>query len=229
MKILIVDDHPLIREALGSVLATLDNEIEVIEVGDVSAALTLAGQYGDLGLILLDIYMPGMSGLDALDSFRTQFPEIPVVVMSGSENRADVMRAIDGGAMGFLPKSQPSRMMVNALRLVLAGGVYLPVEMLGMPAAAAPPSAQSPVTIKTPSDIGLTGRQSDVLALLVQGKPNKIICRELGLAEGTVKIHVTAILKALGVNNRTQAVIAVSRLGMKLGNLGAKPSPPPAS
>ena len=99
MKILIVDDHPLIREALGSVLATLDNEIEVIEVGDVNAALTLAGQYGDLGLILLDIYMPGMSGLDALDSFRTQFPEIPVVVMSGSENRADVMRAIDGGAM----------------------------------------------------------------------------------------------------------------------------------
>jgi len=223
MKILIVDDHPLIREALRSVLGTLDNELQVIEAGDCTEALEAAARNPDLGLILLDIHLPGMSGLDALGSFRAQHPGIPVVVMSGAENRDDVMRAIDGGAMGFLPKSQPSRVMINALRLVLAGGVYLPVEMLGMPATGSTPAVPSATPAKVPADIGLTGRQSEVLALLVQGKPNKIICRELGLAEGTVKIHVTAILKALGVTNRTQAVIAVSKLGMTLGSLGNRP------
>jgi DNA-binding NarL/FixJ family response regulator len=225
VKILIVDDHPLIREALRGVLGTLDSQLEVIEAGDCNEALAAAAAHPDLGLILLDIHLPGMSGLDALGSFRDKFPAIPVVVMSGSENRDDVMRAIDGGAMGFIPKSQPSRVMINALRLVLAGGVYLPVEILGMPATAAA-SAPAAVAPQAPADLGLTGRQSEVLALLVQGKPNKIICRELGLAEGTVKIHVTAILKALGVSNRTQAVIAVSRLGMKLGGIGSKPAAP---
>lgn len=222
MKILIVDDHPLIREALRGVLGTLDDQLEVIEAGDCTEALAAAARHPDLGLILLDIHLPGMSGLDALGSFRGQYPAIPVVVMSGSENRDDVMRAIDGGAMGFIPKSQPSRVMINALRLVLAGGVYLPVEILGMPATA-PAPAPATGAANAPADLGLTGRQSEVLALLVQGKPNKIICRELGLAEGTVKIHVTAILKALGVTNRTQAVIAVSRLGMKLGGIGNRP------
>lgn len=222
MKILIVDDHPLIREAMRSVLGTLDDKLEVVEAGDCADALAAVARHPDLGLILLDIQLPGMSGLDALASFREQYPAIPVVVISASENREDVMRSIDGGAMGFIPKSQASRVMMNALRLVLAGGVYLPVEFLGMPATAAAPTPATGVT-RAPADFGLTGRQSDVLSLLVQGKPNKIICRELGLAEGTVKIHVTAILKALGVTNRTQAVIAVSRLGMKLGGIGVKP------
>jgi DNA-binding NarL/FixJ family response regulator len=223
VKILIVDDHPLIREAMRGLLGTLDDRLEVVEAGDCTDALAAATRHPDLGLILLDIHLPGMSGLDALGSFREQYPAIPVVVMSGSENRDDVMRAIDGGAMGFIPKSQPSRVMINALRLVLAGGVYLPVEILGMPATGAAVSGP-PATgaTRVPADLGLTGRQSEVLALLVQGKPNKIICRELGLAEGTVKIHVTAILKALGVTNRTQAVIAVSRLGMKLGGIGTR-------
>ena len=144
-------------------------------------------------------------------------------MLSGSESRDDVMRAIDGGAMGFIPKSQPSRVMINALRLVLAGGVYLPVEILGLPAASPAASSANAGTVRTPADLGMTGRQSEVLALLIQGKPNKLICRDLGLAEGTVKIHVTAILRALGVANRTQAVIAVSRLGLKLGGIGAMP------
>jgi DNA-binding NarL/FixJ family response regulator len=224
MKILIVDDHELIREAMRQALKQLDANIEVVEAANCADALVLADQHPDLNLILLDIRLPGTSGLDALGKFRERHPAIPVVVLSGSESRDDVMRAIDGGAMGFIPKSQPSRVMINALRLVLAGGVYLPVEILGMPAtgvaATNPPAAGA---TRVPADFGLTGRQSEVLALLVQGKPNKIICRELGLAEGTVKIHVTAILKALGVTNRTQAVIAVSQFGMKLGGIGAKP------
>src|SRR5678815_5395021 len=109
------------------------------------------------------------------------------------------MQAIDGGAMGFIPKSQSSRLMISALRLVLAGGVYLPAEILNQHAAPERTLAHRETrmigTVKTPADLGLTGRQSEVLALMVQGKPNKLICRELGLAEGTVKIHVTAILK----------------------------------
>jgi DNA-binding NarL/FixJ family response regulator len=223
LKILIVDDHELIREAMRQVLKQLDANIEVMEAANCVDALTLADQHPDLDLILLDIQLPGTSGLEALSKFRERHPAIPVVVLSGSESRDDIMRAIDGGAMGFIPKSQPSRVMINALRLVLAGGVYLPVEFLGLPAASPAAPLPNAATVRTPADLGMTGRQSEVLALLVQGKPNKLICRDLGLAEGTVKIHVTAILRALGVANRTQAVIAVSRLGLKLGGIGAVP------
>jgi DNA-binding NarL/FixJ family response regulator len=225
LKILIVDDHELIREAMRQVLKQLDANIEVVEAANCVDALTLADQHPNLDLILLDIQLPGTSGLDALSKFRERHPAIPVVVLSGSESRDDVMRAIDGGAMGFIPKSQPSRVMINALRLVLAGGVYLPVEFLGLPAPA-PAAPANAGAVRTPADLGMTGRQSEVLALLIQGKPNKLICRDLGLAEGTVKIHVTAILRALGVANRTQAVIAVSRLGLKLGGIGAIPPAP---
>lgn len=224
MNILVVDDHPLLREAVREVLKQLDASIEVLEAADCATALAAVERQPELDLILLDIQMPGRSGLDALSDFREKYPAVPVVVLSGSELPGDVMRALDGGAMGFIPKSQPSRVMINALRLVLSGGVYLPPEILnqstfppGMSRLAAP--AEKP---RTSEDIGLTGRQSEVLALLVQGKPNKLICRELGLAEGTVKIHISAILKALGVSNRTQAVIAVGQLGVTLGAMGAK-------
>ncbi len=225
MKILVIDDHPLLREAVREVLKQLDASIEVIEASDCDAAFAAAEREPELDLILLDIQMPGRSGLDALADFREKHPEVPVVVLSGSELPGDVMRALDGGAMGFIPKSQPSRVMINALRLVLAGGVYLPPEILNQSifSAGAPPRVAPAGNSTTSEDIGLTERQGEVLALLVQGKPNKLICRELGLAEGTVKIHISAILKALGVNTRTQAVIAVSQLGLKLGAIGPKP------
>jgi DNA-binding NarL/FixJ family response regulator len=142
-----------------------------------------------------------------------------VVVLSASEQPETVIRAIDGGAMGFIPKTSSSQLLIGALRLVLSGGIYLPQEVLRREQAiapAAPLPAGTPAQLRSPREIGLTDRQSQVLALVVQGKPNKLICRDLDLAEGTVKIHVSAILKALGVTNRTQAVIAVSKLGMKL-------------
>jgi DNA-binding NarL/FixJ family response regulator len=131
-----------------------------------------------------------------------------VVVLSASEQPDIVMRALDAGAMGFIPKTSSNEVLLGTLRLVLSGGVYLPAEVL----------RRSPIQASAASyrDLGLTQRQAQVLALVVQGKPNKIICRELALAEGTVKIHVTAILKALDVTNRTQAVIAVGKLGLKL-------------
>jgi DNA-binding NarL/FixJ family response regulator len=223
VKILIVDDHPLIRQAVRAVLQQLDAKIRVVESASCDEALAAADRESDLGLVLLDIRLPGRSGLDALQSLRESHPALPVVVLSASEDPGDVRRAIDLGAMGYIPKSHSGAIMVNALRLVLSGGVYLPAEMLRN--TVPPAEAQAIATpVTDPAALGLTPRQSDVLGLMVQGKPNKLICRELGLAEGTVKIHVTAILRALGVNNRTQAVIAVSRLGLKLAPLMGKPA-----
>jgi len=217
LKVLLVDDHPLIRQALKVVLTQLDADLEVLEAGNCQDALALAEANDDLELLLLDIHMPGVSGLDCMSSFRTRVPGVPIVVLSASEDPNDITRAIDSGAMGFIPKSQSSQVMIGALRLVLAGGVYLPPEAVRRTSFSdAPAPAAAPAGGIGYRDVGLTERQAQVLALLIQGKPNKLICRELELAEGTVKIHITAILKALKVTNRTQAVIAVSRLGLKL-------------
>jgi DNA-binding NarL/FixJ family response regulator len=217
LKVLVVDDHPLIRQALLVVLTQLDSDLQVLEAGNVPDALALAEANSDLNVVLLDIHLPGLSGLDALQSFRDRMPAVPVVVISASEDPADITRALDSGAMGFIPKSQSSQVMISALRLVLAGGVYLPPEMVRRSThgggAAPQPAAAATTNYR---DVGLTERQAQVLALLIQGMPNKLICRDLDLAEGTVKIHITAILKALKVSNRTQAVIEVSRLGLKL-------------
>ncbi|MHB8534990.1 MAG: response regulator [Sulfuricaulis sp.] len=224
MKILVVDDHPLIRAAVRNVLTQIETDVAVHEAQNCPAALALVDVHPDFSLVLLDLHLPGMGGLDALSILRERYPEIPVVVLSAADDRDSVLQALDRGAMGFIPKSSSNDVMVNALRLVLAGGIYLPPEVLATsPAGTAPaanPSASPaarPAT--TPADLGLTERQAQVLALMVQGKPNKLICRELGLAVSTVKIHITAILKALKVNNRTQAVIAAGRLGLKLDGI----------
>ena len=200
-------------------LQALDQRLELLEAQTGDEALDLARRHQDITLILLDLALPGVDGFETLRRFREEFPGIPVVVVSAFDQPEFVTRAIDTGAMGFIPKTSGTQLLLNALRLVLSGGVYLPAELLrrhdSIPPAA-PQLATSPAQLRDPREIGLTERQSQVLTLLVQGKPNKIICRELNLAEGTVKIHVTAILKALSVTNRTQAVIAVSKLGFKL-------------
>jgi DNA-binding NarL/FixJ family response regulator len=222
LKILVVDDHPLICEALRQVLQALDRQLELLEASTCAEALELTGGNPDISLILLDLALPGVDGFETLRQLRDRFPDIPVVVLSASEQPESVMRAIDGGAMGFIPKTSSSQLLVGALRLVLSGGTYLPPEVLRRHEAIAPTAPQPPGTpaqLREPREIGLTDRQSQVLALVVQGKPNKLISRDLNLAEGTVKIHVTAILKALGVTNRTQAVVAISKLGVKLPTL----------
>jgi DNA-binding NarL/FixJ family response regulator len=209
----------LIREALRQVLQALDTRLDLLEAQGCDEALGLTRRHQDISLILLDLALPGVDGFEALRRFREEFPGIPVVVVSGFDQSELVTRAIDTGAMGFIPKTASTHILLNALRLVLSGGVYLPAELLrrhdSIPPAV-PQLPTSPAQLRDPREIGLTARQSQVLTQLVQGKPNKIICRELNLAEGTVKIHVTAILKALGVTNRTQAVIAVGKLGLKL-------------
>jgi DNA-binding NarL/FixJ family response regulator len=222
MKILVVDDHPLIQEAAHHVLMQLDGATEVIEATTCAEALRQVGLHPDINLILLDLGLPDVSGYEALAKMRDEHPAIPVVVLSANDSKAAVTRALEGGAMGFIPKTASTAVLVNALRLVLAGAVYLPSEVMGRnePATADPNQFASEPSV-SPAELGLTERQTQVLSLLIQGKPNKIIMRELGLAEATVKVHIGAILKALGVDTRTQAVIAVAQRGIKLGRLDA--------
>lgn len=228
MKILVVDDHPLIREALCNMLARLGETIEALEAGHCEEALRLADEHPSLDLILLDLGLPGRGGMEALEVLRKRHPSVPLVVVSANDDRETVIQALDRGAMGFIPKSSSGEVMLNALRLVFSGGVYLPHKVF-MPDHSVAESATQEIYAEraclSVNDLGLTERQLQVLALIVQGKPNKLICRELGLAESTVKIHVTAILKALKVINRTQAVIALGRMGIKLEGIGRALSP----
>ncbi len=212
MRVIIVDDVPLIREALRRVLKTLDRKVELLEAANVEEALALVAAAVRIDLALLDLELAGKHAFDLLQELRERYPAIPVVVISTSDDPEVIMQALDFGAMGFIPKTLPSPVLVAALRLVLSGGVYLPPALMRHPAAPDDDEQRAPMTYR---DYGLTARQSEVLAQLVQGKPNKLICRELNMAEGTVKIHITAIYKALHVASRTQAVMAVSRLGLK--------------
>ena len=216
MKILVVDDHTLIREALRSVLKELKGDATVFEASDSRQAMALIAEHGDdLKLIMLDLNLPDRDGFSVLAEVRERYPAISVVVLSGQQDRSSVVKALDLGALGFIPKSGQREVMVSALQLVFAGGIYIPPEILAR--ADVPSSKPQPLRPRaTPAELGLTGRQLDVLALMMQGKSNKAICRVLDLAEPTVKNHVTAILKALKVTNRTEAVIAVGELGWEL-------------
>jgi DNA-binding NarL/FixJ family response regulator len=220
MKILIVDDHVLICEALRGVLRDLRPEAAVLDSQSCGEALKLIEQHAaEIGLILLDLGLPDRDGFSVLTELRERYPAISIVVLSAHQDRGSVMKALDLGALGFIPKSANREVMVSALQLVFAGGIYIPPEILAHDAPAAPMSAKRPASDRpsvSPSDLGLTGRQLDVLALMMLGKSNKAICRLLDLAEPTVKNHVTGILKALKVTNRTEAVIAVNDLGWEL-------------
>jgi DNA-binding NarL/FixJ family response regulator len=220
VKILVVDDHPLILEALHYVLRQLDGDVQIRDARTAEEGRRLVAENLDAGLLLLDLTLPGADGFSLLEELREAYPTVPVVVLSASDRREDIMRAIDLGAMGYIPKSSSNQVMLQALRLVLSGGVYLPpIALTARDEQTAEASTLAEVASTahtTPRELGLTARQAQVLALILQGKPNKVICRELGLAEGTVKIHVAAILRALNVSTRTQAVIEASRLGLQL-------------
>jgi len=224
MKTLIADDHPLLRQALSQILRALDSQAIQLEAADGGAVRRLIQEHPDLDLLLLDICLPGVRGLDLFHELRRQQPTLPIVAFSGIEDPVTVKAVLAGGAMGFIPKSSPPAVMINALRLVLAGGRYLPPELLAQEevVAAAPVALEGePQKGLTPAKLGLTERQRQVLQCLVQGQSNKEICRVLGLAEATVKIHVSAILKALRVTSRTQAVIRSSQLGLGLQHPGS--------
>lgn len=206
MKILIVDDHALFREGLCHVLNALDENVCIVEAPDYERALQRASENPDLDMVLLDLSLPGKDGFAVLSSFVTQYPALPIVILSASNQRDDIQFAIDGGAVGYIPKDTSSIVMLNALRLVLSGGIYVPPEMMQKNHLNAHIEEEKPE--------GLTPRQQQVLNLLVKGASNKEIAKELELAEATVKMHVTSILNALGVNNRTKAAMAAEKLGL---------------
>lgn len=218
MKALVVDDHVLIREAVRGVLIELMADAAIIDASNSQQAMRRIEENPDLELILLDLKLPDGSGFEVLSSLRARYPAISVVILSASSDRDDIARALELGAVGFIPKSAQREVMLSALKLILSGGVYVPPEILHSQQAPYEPSqtAASERSSRPPSatEIGLTSRQMEVLALMMQGKSNKAICRVLDLAEPTVKNHVTAVLKALKVSNRTEAVIAAGTLGL---------------
>jgi len=213
MQVLLVDDHALVRDALRGVLRELRADAGVVEASTWDQASRQIEQTPDLELILLDLGLPDRDGLEALAELRERLPAVPVVVLSGRQDRESVAKALDLGAVGFIPKSASREVMLSAFNLVFSGGMYIPPEILARPTAApTQPAAESgPPAPRT--ELGLTERQLDVLALLMQGKSNKAICRALDLAEPTVKSHVTAILRVLKATNRTEAVVAARALG----------------
>jgi DNA-binding NarL/FixJ family response regulator len=217
MRLLVVDDHSLIREAVRHVMQALAESVTVLTASDCHEGFAIAERESDLEVLLLDFNLRGLSGVQAITAWRQRHPALPVVVLSSADDRATVLAAMAAGAAGFIPKASSNEVMLSALRLVLAGGKYLPVEALA-PDGSAPVRAADAVSVES---LGLSPRQLEVLELIARGKPNKIICDELGLAERTVKAHVTEVLRALGVSSRTQAALAAARLG-----LGGTPTRP---
>jgi len=205
MHILVVDDHPLVREGLKHLLAGLDNETRVTEASGAESALQALASQADLDLVLLDLNLQGRDGLSLLADFGRNAPDLPVVMLSGEQDPALMRAALDAGAAGFIPKSSLSQVILPALQLVLAGGIYVPPEMLVSQRAAAAPN---------PAEPGLTQRQQQVLQRIAQGSSNKEIAAELQLSEPTVKGHVVAVFRALNVRTRTQAIAAATRLGL---------------
>jgi DNA-binding NarL/FixJ family response regulator len=218
MKVLMVDDHVLIREALRGVLLELKGDVTVLEASGCVPAAKLIAEHPDIELVLLDLNLPDGDGFATLGELRDNHPAISVVVLSGMQDRATVMHALDRGALGFIPKTATRAVMLSALQLVFSGGIYVPPEILARDVTPPlqPDQKRPLIEAGTASDLGLTARQIDVLALMMLGKSNKAICRLLDLAEPTVKNHVTAILKALKVTNRTEAVIAARERGWDL-------------
>jgi DNA-binding NarL/FixJ family response regulator len=220
MDILVVDDHPLYRSGVVYTLQNAGLEVRVVECASLDVAFQRLEAGLQVDLMILDLQMPGYAGLDSVRTVRARYPEVPVLVLSGNEDPAVVRECIDLGAFGFVPKSAPSDQFHAALALVLAGGVYLPPTSLsvGSPGTRAQQDAWKRLGAH------LTERQRQVLLGIVQGKPNKVIARDLGLSDTTVKSHVAHILDALVVSNRTEAVYALARAGLSMRDLQASAS-----
>lgn len=204
MKLIAVDDHPLMQQALAHALPELDTGLEVIGAEDRDETLTALARHPDAALVLLDLTLPGAHGLDLLAQIVRDFPRIPVLVLSATHDRATVNAALAAGARGYVAKTARPHELLGAVRTVIAGGRSVTRDL-----------HRPMVAVEgVPAVLGLTERQAQVLRLLVQGKPNKLICRDLRLSEGTVKVHVSAILKALNVHSRAQAIVELARRGV---------------
>jgi len=231
MKVLLIDDHPLILSALQSVIQGLGDHVTVVGASSARAARETLAASADFDLVLLDLQLGDADGFDVLSEFRSAYPALPVVIVSASDRTSDVIRSIDQGAMGFVPKRASNETLFEALHMVMSGGIYVPPMAMGTPdrpAEFTDDSGQGGLqnvrrsasesdfqTAQSIESLGLTPRQRDVLGLLLKGHPNKLIARELGLSVETVKDHVAAVLRALNVSSRTQAVLAVGQMSQQ--------------
>jgi DNA-binding NarL/FixJ family response regulator len=205
VKILVIDDHALVREGLRQVLRGLDEHVEVLQAGTCEMGFAQAESHPDLDLILLDYHLPDMTGLAALDVFARDYPELPIVVLSGSANLQIMRQVLASGAAGFVTKSGVSDELLKAVRLVMDGGEYLPPELDIAAAAVTSSMGEARST--------LTNKQEQVLQELLDGRSNREIGEALAVSEETIKSHVAAILRHFEVQNRTQAVVAAARSG----------------
>lgn len=212
MKTLLADDHPLMREGIRQVLAQLEPGLEIVDAHDYPSLFSRTRTHPDLDLALVDLNMPGFVGMQGITLFRSEFPDIPLVVLSASESPHDIRSALEAGALGYIPKAASTEVMLAALRKVLAGDIYVPAcfddSHGGLHTVA-------PDDFKALQHSGLTARQFEVARLLVQGFANKNIGGMLAMSEGTVKVHIAAIFRAFNVSNRTEAVLEIQRLMQK--------------
>jgi two-component system nitrate/nitrite response regulator NarL len=210
MKLLIVDDHPVVREGVAAVLRQAGPGTDVLTAAGSDEGLTVADRHPDIDAVFVDLAMPGVDGMSTIVAFGKRHPGLPVIVLSSSEDPQDVRRACASGALGYVPKSASPQTLLSALHFVLAGNVYIPPLMLQESAPV--PSKPDPAAEK--AGVRLTERQVEVLRLLCDGLANKEIGRRLGLADKTVKAHITVVFRALGVVNRTQAANAARLAGL---------------
>jgi DNA-binding NarL/FixJ family response regulator len=205
-RFIIVDDHPLFRGALGQALGDSFADAEILEAGSLDELTQLLATAGEIDLVLLDLTMPGVHGLSGLLYLRAQHPEVPVVIVSASDDPSTIRRCIDCGASGFIPKSQPVEAMRDAIRRIMGGEVWLPTDL----DLSSVPTGETAELVSRMST--LTPQQVRVLMMLGEGLLNKQIAFKLGVSEATIKAHVSAILQKLGVDSRTQAVIAINKI-----------------
>jgi DNA-binding NarL/FixJ family response regulator len=201
MKLLIVDDHPVFRDGLAALLRQTGPATEVLQAPGTEEALRVMGVHPDIDAVFVDLVMPGLTGEAAIREFARHHPQLPVIVISSSENPGDVRRVLNAGALGYIPKSASAQTILSALKLVLSGNVYVPPLLLHAPAEPAPAREQQ----DSRALAQLTERQIGVLRHVRDGLSNKEISARLGIAEKTVKAHIAAIFKTLNVVNRTQA------------------------
>jgi DNA-binding NarL/FixJ family response regulator len=225
LKLLIVDDHGLVREGLKAIVAQSDLQAQCVEAWDEASIWQRLAQHPDLDLVLLDIQLPGLSGLELLVRIVRERPQLPIIMLSADHDSSTVSQALQLGASGFMPKSSLNQVLISAIRLVSVGGVYIPPEAL-LKSAAPPKPAPVPRQAMSLDSLGLTNRQVDVLRLLLRGMSNKLISRQIDVAEATVKIHIRGILRALNVTTRTEALVKLTEMGVRFSDDGNTASPP---
>ncbi len=211
MKAILADDHALFREGFALLLKQMQDDAEVVMASDLDDTLMQIINQPEADLLLLDLNMPGMNGPDSVKLLMRTHPGLPIAILSAAEDRREVRDLLNAGVAGYIPKSSSPQVMISAIQLILAGSVYVPPQLLHSDTSAGLADAGFK---QNHNATYLTERQMDVLRLISEGKPNKQICRELGLGEGTVKAHLAAIFRALDVRNRTEAATAARRLGV---------------